>query len=919
MNRIISTILTIALTTPLIAGLLEIPIALAQLLPVKITNIYVYDTDGVLKPITQTGIEGVVDGGIWPAEPIIVEVTVGLQVPFKIVVYDPTETYKYIEQSVPPMTPGSYNITVYVPDKFANLIGQVIFKVEPGFGDPYYYPGTFAVYPKLVVNPKVTTLVDELGTPLPVSFTVYGVPSYNSLNEIRIGGVCLISVTDGAPDAYAVVSKTYTLLTVCGHSIPNGTYTVSFILADNTYLPKYKVDTLTIRPMVYFVRKSGHGMWVDDSLVSERLKKDLGPEINDAKNITIYGVGFPANVKIKSITLVNKNFTDLGVSYKVDFFLQGIEVSTTAFGELNVTLDVKSNMTAGLYYPEVEYFYFNGTDYITDKTSFISTYYLVRPILLFLYNGQLYKDYPVILYPGDTITIAAFGYGPSKDWTTDPVKLHVYVDTQLLTEVDLAKNGHAVFTATLPDNLTYGAHYIKGIDDWKYGYTLAVVIGGRAVFTVINPITMKPINVYKVTASYYGKILTVCPCETVLGCSYCNMTVVYNGECDYLGDYVKVVIYGLTPGEKLVKVYLGGVELSPDLIVDAKSADANGRMEFTFIVPTIPQGTYTITVVTETQTIQVVWAYNASINYIEVVPKILLLPLSEEPYIPVLVGSGVVRVVGTGFPQGVLFYKALLNDTDALEALTTQVAKWSTDESGVVIGGKIKDLVIKPALLIPMIEPGKYSIRLVYYVGTTLDYSLSGYVYVVNNISKIPSVDEITSAIREALDNVRTTLDTLSQTLGGKVDQVLSVVNDIKDNMGKLNDIVSKLDSISSNLASASDKITNAANKIDTISGQLQTVTSALDDVKKGIDGLKTDVGNVKTSVDAVKTSVDNVASSVNSVGGKVDDVSKKVDSVGGTASSAMYIGIVATIFALLATVFALLAYTTIKKSVAPK
>jgi len=251
MNRIISTILIIALITPIIAGLLEIPIALAQLQPVKITNIYVYDTDGVLKPITQTGIEGVVDGGIWPAEPIIVEVSVGLQVPFKIVVTDPVEMYTYLEQSVPPMTPGSYNITVYVPDKFANLIGQVIFKIEPGFGEPYYYPGTYAVYPKLVVNPKVTTLVDELGTPLPVTFTVYGVPSYNSLKEIRIGGVCLISVTDGAPDAYAVVSKTYTLLTECGHSIPADTYTVSFILADNTYLPKYKVDTLTIRPMVY--------------------------------------------------------------------------------------------------------------------------------------------------------------------------------------------------------------------------------------------------------------------------------------------------------------------------------------------------------------------------------------------------------------------------------------------------------------------------------------------------------------------------------------------------------------------------------------------------------------------------------------------------------------------------------------------
>jgi archaellum component FlaC len=916
MNRIISTILIVALITPLIAGLLEIPIALAQLQPVKITNIYVYDTDGVLKPITQTGIEDVVNGGIWPAEPIIVEVSVGLQVPFKIVVTDPVEMYTYLEQSVPPMTPGSYNITVYVPDKFANLIGQVIFKVEPGFGDPYYYPGTYAVYPKLVVNPKVTTLVDELGTPLPVSFTVYGVPSYNSLKEIRIGGVCLISVTDGAPDAYAVVSKTYTLLTVCGHSIPADTYTVSFILADNTYLSKYKVDTLTIRPMVYFERKSGHGMWVDDSLLSPGLIGD--PEINDAKNIIIRGVGFPANVKIASITLVNKNYTGLGVSYKVDFFLQGIDVPTGAFGEFRVTLDVKSNMTAGLYYPVVVYFDPVTSKY-SDPISFINTYYLVRPILLFLYNGLLYKEYPVVLYPGDNITIVAFGYGPGKDWTTNSVKLYIYIDTQLLTEVELEKNGHAVTTTTLPHDLTYGSHYIKGIDDWKYEYTVAVVIGGRAVFTVINPITKKPTDVNKVTASWYGKILTVCPCETVLGCSYCNKTVVYNGECDYLGDYVKVMIYGLTPGEKLVKVYLGGAELPADLIVDAKPADANGRMEFTFIVPTIPQGTYTITVVTETQTIQVVWAYNASINYIEVVPKILLLPLSEEPYIPVLVGSGVVRVIGTGFPQGVLFYKALLNDTDALEALTTQVTKWSTDESGVVIGGKIKDLVIKPALLIPMIEPGKYSIRLVYYVGTTLDYSLPGYVYVVNNISKIPSVDDITSAIREGLDNVRTTLNTLSQTLGGKVDQVLSVVNDIKDNLGKLNDIVSRLDSISSNLASASDKITNAANKIDTISGQLQTVTSALDDVKKGIDGLKTDVGNVKTSVDAVKTSVDNVASSVNSVGGKVDDVSKKVDSIGGTASSAMYIGIVATIFALLATLFALLAYTTIKKSVAPK
>lgn len=885
MKKLISSILTILVIAPILATIINLPVAVAQFEPVKIREIYVLG-----QRVTDIG-------GVYPGLPVIVEVEVGLAVPFYIVVRDNTTGYIYVRQYVPSPTTGRINYTVEIPrllpgltvDPMVSPFAMVNFIVEPTFGQPHYYPHIVYIYPRIEVEPKALTLVDELGTPRTTTFTVYGVPLNNELQFIYIGpahavGTCTIAVYQ-SPDTNGVVRVTLSILDKCG-PIAGGDYPVQFkLLRDD--MSKHMNDTISILPIVIFVNREGHGMWVDLPLI------EPDGTIRPARdNITLIGYGLRANTFITNIRLINLNFTQFNVHYNVP-----TSIFVPSHGHIVVTeLPVNSNMTAGLYIPEITYH--DGV-----RVEFRYSYYLVRPVLLFLYGEGLYREYPAILQPGDTITIVAFGYGPGAKWTGTASKLVAYFDDIVVTVVDILHDGNATFPYTIPMDATYGSHYVRGIDEpWKYEYSIAVVVGGKAIFVVVSPIGMVDKKVYQAVPSYNNRQVIICPCEELIGTSYCGVCVRYGGDCDYLGDYINITIYGLAPGERLLEIRLGEHVVPRALWYPTEpAADSTGKLTVRILVPTLIEGTYTVIVRTEYQgTIVVSWMHNPRITYVEVVSKILLLPLHTDDYIPVLVGSGAVRVIGVGFRPGAVFYKVLVNNTDAIVPVTTQVGTWRVNERGIIVGERIGDLEVTPGLWIPFVEPGKYSISLAYYVGTELRLSTAGFVFVVNNLSRVLTKDDTVGLAGSVAESLRSELQAIQNALisidgkVAKIDTVITSLGDIQTRLQQLGDIVARLDTIRRDLADASASISAAATKIDAVS---------------------TRVNEIATRVTAIETGVATVSSKVDNVSSKVDGITATVTGLGTT----LYVGILATIFALLATIFSLLAYMTIKKSVAPK
>jgi len=630
---------------------------------------------------------------------------------------------------------------------------------------------------------------------------------------------------------------------------------------------------------------------------------------------------------------------------------------------------------------------------VTQKETayeFRNAYYLVRPILVFLVNGMIYRYYPGVLMPGDNVTLIAFGYSPGKDWCTGDLSTQPWCamlaaqgyENILVVTLDkltpllsgpVGKDGNVTFRATIPKETTWGSHYIHGIDSRTYEYSVAVVIGAKAVFKVV----LKP-ETNEVWASYYNTHVDACPCAVYEGKTFCDVCVVYTGDCDYLGDYVEVTVYGLQPGEKLVKLYLNDNPVPSDLITGTPVANENGVLTIVFLVPSLPEGTYRIRIVTSVAGENVaVWVRNTTIDYVSVVPKLLLVSLDSnltggKAVLPILVGSGIVRVIGTGFKPGITMDSIIVNMTDAMRTILTNVRYWSVDTNGILIGGKVAGEDIYPALLFPVMQPGKYDIRLAYFDGAIQKLSDPGFIYVVNNLTFAATVsdvnkaaDKVLAGVNSSLDKIQTFLNTtrtqlLTQigTLATKsdIDKVLAAIGDVKNAVVSVNSTVatvgSKVDSgvttITNSLTSLrsdlSGQILAVAGKADTILskvsviydnvtmigikvGKLDDVASKLDSVASSLSGAvntltsKLDAlpAKIDTAAGDVKNAVNAVSSKVDTVSGKVDTVGSKVDNVGATATNGMYVGVLALVFALLAMVFALLAYNTIRKSVAPK
>jgi len=496
---------------------------------------------------------------------------------------------------------------------------------------------------------------------------------------------------------------------------------------------------------------------------------------------------------------------------------------------------------------------------------FRNVYYIVRPLLIVVAPTG-------ILYPGDTVTMAAYGYAPGALWGHIPPGyddnyLDVYWEKIVpLGTFRLGKDGNLTFKVTLPKDATFGVHYIWGVDKWGYEYTLAIVIGAKAYWYTgkVTP---------EVFAGLDGKRVEVCPCPEsvgVTGLKYCAQCAVYTGTCDYLGDIIKVVIYGLSPGE-ILRVYFGGI------LVKTVKVNASTE-EISFVVPTLPEGTYTITAVgTASGSITVDTFFNTTKLITaspKIVPKLLILDLNKD-VIPVIVGSGFVRVIGTGFPVGVSIYAVLFNGTDAAYTLNAHVTRWVVDSSGKLTSPFTKVL----GIYVPVVEPGAYAVSLVYALadGTTKE-AVAGYVYVVNNISILATTRDLAkveATLAAKIDAVSTAVSGLLTAISSKIDAAVTELRSRID--AATTTITSKIDTSTETITSKIDAA------VETVTSKIDTLATSIEDIKKAVDDLSKTLTTVSSDVKALGTKIDTVSGKVDTVSSKVDTLKGTVDAISGT------------------------------------
>ncbi|NAZ14077.1 MAG: hypothetical protein GU359_08055 [Desulfurococcales archaeon] len=543
---------------------------------------------------------------------------------------------------------------------------------------------------------------------------------------------------------------------------------------------------------------------------------------------------------------------------------------------------------------------------------FLNQYYLVRPVLVILWPAPAPGPY----MPGQALVIAAYGYGPGYPWTTViPNAPFLYNNitirldyTVLNASLPLDKDGNATFAYVyLPAKITFGVHYLKGTDSWGYEYTEAIIIGVAAYWAKIVWGKYSPDN--RVSAGYYNNArIEVCPCPEslgVVGMKYCGKCAVYAGDCDYLGDYIEVVVSGLVPGES-VNVSFGGVYRG------TVTADSNGMARIVFVVPTLPSGQYVISIVgsiTGYRTVDYFYNGTAFLSgvYPVVYPKIVLLDLTTElaPLTdnsttvvpaPVIVGSGIVQVVGTGFTPGVQFLGVLINNTDATASVNSNVARWNANSDGVLVAYSIAGRTITPGLWIPMVEPGKYKVELVYLMPgfTVPNVSMGGYVFVINNISIMATKDDLskaTSQILSSLSALDTKLSAALTELSGKLDTVISQLSSLNNTLtgltGSVATLSSKLDALSSDLKSTRSDVLSAISGVDAKVTALQSaVASARSDILSAVAGVDAKVTALSGKIDTLTTSLANVTTGLSTLMSQLKDLSDKMSTTLATLST---------------------------------
>ena len=363
-----------------------------------------------------------------------------------------------------------------------------------------------------------------------------------------------------------------------------------------------------------------------------------------------------------------------------------------------------------------------------------------------------------------------------------------------------------------------------------------------------------------------------------------------------LGTVVTVKGVQFTPNSKVnVTVtglpYLTGYTV---LVLMNVPTDAQGVFTASFVFPTAPKGTYSI-IATDAKGVSMTASF-------EVEPGLILTPGE-------IVGSGLIRVIGTGYPSEEVGQVLLIDETDALTPVAPQVTSWITNANGTIVPYTIvSDVEAKPAFILPLIEPKTYTLTL--YIGGA---SASDTVKVVNDIK------EITRVI-QGFEEVKTLISGMST----KVEEVAGDIAIIKNDLGyvkiKVDDLMKALSGLNAIVTDIEDGVAKIKTDVGDIKTRVGDLKSLLNSVGGKVDTVSGDIATIKTDVGTIRAKVDvldAISSKVDTVSGKVDTISGKVDTAASAAegaagavaglTTAVWIAVVLSLIAAIASIVAII------------
>jgi hypothetical protein len=395
-----------------------------------------------------------------------------------------------------------------------------------------------------------------------------------------------------------------------------------------------------------------------------------------------------------------------------------------------------------------------------------------------------------------------------------------------------------------------------------------------------------------------------------------------------LGTAVDLTGVGFTPNSK-VNVTVSGLpnyntSITPTsvmIVLMNVAVGSEGGFTASFVFPTAPNGTYTITAkdakgVTKTTTFTVI-------------PGLILTPGE-------VVGSALINVIGTGFPVGVNGSALLVDGTDALVEITAHVDNWAANTNGTIASSTVSGIPAKPAFVLPFIEPKTYTITL--YMGTSKTKA-SDTVKVVNDIKEITTILEDSEEIKDIVEGmkevvveeiaegvvaiktdvgyVRATVDDLVKALND-MNVVISAINanlvTLKSDVGT---IVVDVKAIKPVVTEIKDGVATVKTEVGTLKGKVETIDGSVATVKTDVGTIKADVSNIKTTASAAKSSADAATSAANAAKSSADAATSAANAAKSAADAITIPVYIAIILALIAAIASIYAVVTIRRKIA--
>ncbi|WP_019176839.1 hypothetical protein [Methanomassiliicoccus luminyensis] len=549
--------------------------------------------------------------------------------------------------------------------------------------------------------------------------------------------------------------------------------------------------------------------------------------------LTVNGAGFTQNGEVLANSIEFRNGTTV-----VNTIHERTDINPQ-FGNFTIEdVSVAGFPVGGVYEVWIKYNKDLPSGTSELKYECVGTYYV----------GLWIEATPISVNVGADVTVTGHGFDRG-------VSVDIKLDGVLQKTVVTGASGSFIATFTM-GNAEVGQHTITATAASGDSASTTITVGSyisidQTSGTVGPTTTFETIdNVIVAQGSTYGSLGT-------------QVTVSGNGFA--ANSKVNVTVSASTPG----------ISWGPYRVVHNFSVSDEGAFVVSFIFPTAPNGTYTITA---DDSIAV------STSEFTVMPGIAIAP-------SIVIGPSVETIVATGYPQQTYGVDALLIDgTDALFGTNNHFTVWSFDSNGTLVSQW--NVVAKPGFVLPILETGTYNIELV-----AGGLSASQDVIVLNNLAdlgkmigdlgtdltallealdaKIVDINGLEATIQTALGPIESSLEDLDAKIVGvndnlelSVETILGTIEmSFEDLDAKIVDIngleatiQTALGPIESSLEDLDAKIVAVDGKLVEIKTAIGTIDGEISSIENGVATIKTDIGTMKTNISTIYGQTSDIA-----------------------------------------------------------